>query len=55
MYMRKLHTALMCTNSPRYLTSTAEWHLDKQLIDARQRALTSQGQIEIQARLNSSC
>jgi len=51
MYMRQPHTALTCTNLPRYLTSAAEWHLDKQLIDERQRALTSQGWIEIQARL----
>jgi len=34
MYMRQPHTALTCTNSPRYLTSTAEWHLDKQLKDS---------------------
>src|SRR6218665_1269745 len=32
MYMRQLNTPLTCTNSPRYLTSTAEWHLDKQLM-----------------------
>ena len=52
MYMRQPQTALTCTNSPGYLTSTAEWRLDKrQTIDARQRVLTSQGRIEIQARL----
>ena len=61
--MNPPHTALTCTNSPRYLTSMASrqttdgqfWpvinmptkRLDCKL-DARQRALTSQDRIEIQ-------